>query len=447
MAVGLSVNVAALPRPAEQLADVDWGGRRVTVMGLGRHGGGVAAVRYLARRGARVTVSDTADAEALADSLGELADLHLDAVHLGPHRPADFQTEFVVVNPAVRPANPSLGAARDAGARLISEAELFLEACPAQVIGVTGANGKTTTCAMLHAMLVDSGRRAWLGGNIGRSLLGDLDSMSADDFVVLELSSFQLAHLSATCRMPQLAVVTNCSPNHLDWHGGYANYRASKQKLVSASAAVVFNETDGEVLRCADSPMVVSSRVGRWSACPRWPCRVSTIARTPRARRQPPSSPAWLRETSTGRWGNSVGCRTAWNIWEKSAVDGFSTIRSPPRPLQRWRHWRPSMVLCGYWPAETPKARTCAHWEWWWPLAWMAQHCSAPPARRCVRQFAMRAPTAKCLWTSNWPRRLTGVAGNRASAIRSCSRPVVQVTTSFATISIGAKRSARWLSN
>jgi UDP-N-acetylmuramoylalanine--D-glutamate ligase len=218
-------------------------------MGLGHHGGGVAAVRYLVSRGACVTVSDSADQETLADSLGELANLNLDAVHLGPHQSTDFHAEFVVVNPAVRPQNSFLHAARDAGARLISEVELFLEACPAQVIGVTGTNGKTTTCTMLHAMLAAGGRRAWLGGNIGRSLLGDLDSMTADDMAVLELSSFQLAHLGNTLRMPELAVITNCSPNHLDWHGHCADYRASKQKLVSASAAVVFNDHDSEVAR------------------------------------------------------------------------------------------------------------------------------------------------------------------------------------------------------
>ncbi|MEX2112320.1 MAG: UDP-N-acetylmuramoyl-L-alanine--D-glutamate ligase [Pirellulales bacterium] len=248
MAVGPSLAAPARRQRVEPLADVDWTARRVTVLGLGRHGGGVAAARYLAVRGARVTISDSADAGVLADSLAQLADLAIEAVHLDGHAWADLQTEFVVVNPAIRPDHSALRTAREAGARLISETELFLTACPAKVVGVTGTNGKSTTCSMLHAMLATDGRRAWLGGNIGRSLLGDLESMTADDWVVLELSSFQLAHLSATARMPELAVITNCSANHLDWHGSYADYVAAKLRLVADSSAVtVLNQLDGEV--------------------------------------------------------------------------------------------------------------------------------------------------------------------------------------------------------
>ena len=202
-------------------------------MGLGRHGGGVGAARYLAEQGARVTVTDLADADALADSLEELAGAGIERFHLGGHREADLtEADLVVVNPAVRPDNPWVEVARTAGAQIKSEIELFLDACPAPVIGVTGTTGKSTTAAMIAAALDAAGRRSWLGGNIGRSLLADLPQIQPDDWVVLELSSFQLHWLGENVRWPELAVLTNFAPNHLDWHGSVDHYRQSKQRLL-----------------------------------------------------------------------------------------------------------------------------------------------------------------------------------------------------------------------
>ena len=216
----------------------DWTGHRVTVMGLGRHGGGVGAARYLATRGANVTISDLADRDSLADSLAHLRELPIAAVHLGGHQEADFRSaDLVVVNPAVRPDHPALRLARDSGAVLSSEIELFLRACRAQVIGVTGSNGKSTTCSMLAAMLRAAGFRTWLGGNIGGSLLDDVDRIEVRDRVVLELSSFQLAHLSDDAPLPSIGVVTSFSPNHLDWHGSLAEYRLAKLRLIARQAA------------------------------------------------------------------------------------------------------------------------------------------------------------------------------------------------------------------
>lgn len=216
----------------------DWYGCRATIMGLGRHGGGVAAARYLATRGARVTVSDLADGDALSDSVAQLSDVPIAAWNLGGHRPADFSdADVIVVNPAVRPDHSLLHAAREAGAQLTSETELFLRACPARVVGVTGSNGKSTSCTMLAQVLEASGRRTWLGGNIGYSLLGDLETMTAEDWVVLELSSFQLAHLSAGTLMPLYAIVTGCTANHLDWHADMADYARAKQRLVREQPA------------------------------------------------------------------------------------------------------------------------------------------------------------------------------------------------------------------
>ena len=134
--------------------------------------------------------------------------------------------------PAVRPQNPWLAIARENGARLTTEIDLFLQACPATAIGVTGSNGKSTTAAMIAAILQAGGRKTWLGGNIGGSLLDRLDEIGRDDGVVLELSSFQLSYLRPETRLPHISVITSFSPNHLDWHASMDEYAAAKQILL-----------------------------------------------------------------------------------------------------------------------------------------------------------------------------------------------------------------------
>jgi UDP-N-acetylmuramoylalanine--D-glutamate ligase len=237
-------------------------------MGLGHFGGGLAAARWLARQGDVVTISDAADEDTLADTLPLLADVPIAAIHLGGHREEHFRgADLIVVNPAVRPDSSWLEFARGTGARLCTELELFMEECPGRMIGVTGSNGKSTTAAMIASILSAAGRRVFLGGNIGGSLLDDLPQMGPDDWVVLEISSFQLWHSGfVAARSPcdpcagaksahgvcglQGVVVTGCSPNHLDWHPNYADYVASKQRIFALQTAedfAVLNMADSEV--------------------------------------------------------------------------------------------------------------------------------------------------------------------------------------------------------
>jgi UDP-N-acetylmuramoylalanine--D-glutamate ligase len=203
-------------------------------MGLGRHGGGVGAARYLAELGARVTVTDLANERTLADSLRELSGVPIEQWRLGSHEPDDFRhADAVVVNPAVRPDHPLVAEARTAGATVTTEVGLFLDVCPARTIGVTGTTGKSSTATMIASILQASGRRTWLGGNIGGSLLGQLPAMRTDDVAVLEFSSFQLYWMPRSGRMPEVAVITNFSPNHLDWHPTLAHYAHAKQRLIA----------------------------------------------------------------------------------------------------------------------------------------------------------------------------------------------------------------------
>ncbi len=241
---------------------MNYRGQRVTIMGLGHFGGGAAAARWLARQGAIVTVTDLADEHQLSDSLPLLADAPIAALHLGGHREDDFRNaDLIVVNPAVRPDSPWLRVARQAAARLCTEIELFMERCPAPMVGVTGSNGKSTTTAMIAAILRarggKSGCRTFLGGNIGGSLLDELPQIGPDDWVALEISSFQLWHAGPAAKMPHVAVVTGCSPNHLDWHPSYADYVAAKQRILSGQTPddfAVLNTLDAEV--ASWSPLV-----------------------------------------------------------------------------------------------------------------------------------------------------------------------------------------------
>jgi len=207
---------------------------RVTVMGLGRFGGGVGAVRWLCAQGARVLVTDMAPAGDLSESLREIEALPVE-LRLGGHDERDFRdADLVVVNPAVREDSPYLAAARQAGTPITTEINLFVERRPQRAVGVTGSVGKSTTTAMIGHVLERtlSGRRVWTGGNLGGSLLGALTEIKADDVVVLELSSFQLARIAAVSWSPAVAVVTGISPNHVDWHGDFEAYCDAKMNIV-----------------------------------------------------------------------------------------------------------------------------------------------------------------------------------------------------------------------
>jgi UDP-N-acetylmuramoylalanine--D-glutamate ligase len=226
---------------------MDLAGRRVTLMGLGRHGGGLAAARYLTQQGARLTISESAPEANLADVGSQVAHLAIEHWQWGGHTDREFTTaELLVVNPAVRPDSPWVALARRSGAICTSEIELLLGACPAPITAVTGSNGKSTTSAMLAAALEAAGHRVWLGGNNETSLLDVVDQIQPTDQVVLELSSFQLHWLSDEAPWPRLAVVTSFAPNHLDWHGGLAHYRLSKQRLLR------FAPPDGAAVLCRD---------------------------------------------------------------------------------------------------------------------------------------------------------------------------------------------------
>ncbi|MDR2633293.1 MAG: UDP-N-acetylmuramoyl-L-alanine--D-glutamate ligase [Treponema sp.] len=228
-------------------------GMQVLVMGLGLHGGGLASVRYLAREGAQITVTDLRDEKTLAPSLEPLKNLPSIRYRLGQHDPEDFKkADMVIKNPGVRPDSPYLALSR----RIETDLSLFLAHSPARLIGISGSKGKSSTASALHWVLNAAQTqglipgKAYLGGNITASPLDFLDALTAEDTVVLELSSWQLGDLRGRLQegnypkgtpqallKPHVAVYTALLPDHLDRYGTMEAYMEDKRVLYQGQDA------------------------------------------------------------------------------------------------------------------------------------------------------------------------------------------------------------------
>ena len=203
-------------------------GKRVLVLGLARQG--TALARFLVQAGAEVTVSDLRDEAALAEPLAELADLPIQYVLSGHPLSLLERADLLCLSGGVPVYIPIVVEAQRRFIPLSNDAQLFLERCPAPVIGITGSAGKTTTTALVGEMCRAAGLRTWVGGNIGNSLIVDLDRIQPDDWVVMELSSFQLEVMTAS---PHVAALLNITPNHLDRHKTMEAYIAAKRNILA----------------------------------------------------------------------------------------------------------------------------------------------------------------------------------------------------------------------
>jgi UDP-N-acetylmuramoylalanine--D-glutamate ligase len=205
----------------------DLGGQKVVVLGLARQG--LALSRWLVAQGAQVTASDVKPAAALSDAIPSLAGLPIQ-LELGGHPMSLLERcDRLCLSGGVPIDLPIVVEAGRRGIPLTNDAQLFIERCPARVIGITGSAGKTTTTALVGAMGRSAGWATWVGGNIGHPLIGDLDSMKESDCVVMELSSFQLEIMTSS---PSIAAVLNVTPNHLDRHPSMEAYIAAKAHIL-----------------------------------------------------------------------------------------------------------------------------------------------------------------------------------------------------------------------
>ena len=203
-------------------------GKSVAVIGMGVSN--TPLIRMMLRAGLKVTVCDKSPRERVEEIAGELESLGA-RLQLGENY-LNKLSRFDVIfrTPGLSPNTPQLKEAVEKGSALTSEMELFFQLCPCKIIGVTGSDGKTTTTTLISEFLKEAGYNVYLGGNIGKPLLPDVSGMSAEDVAVVELSSFQLMSM---LQSPNVAVFTNLSPNHLDYHHTMEEYTAAKLNIFS----------------------------------------------------------------------------------------------------------------------------------------------------------------------------------------------------------------------
>jgi len=217
--------------------------KKVAVVGIGISN--TPLIRRLLQAGISVTACDQKAREQIGSLAEELEEMGAQ-LKLGPTYLEDLDQDVIFRSPGIRPDIPPFQKARDRGACITSEMEVFFQVCPCPIIGVTGSDGKTTTTSLIAQMLINAGYTVHLGGNIGRPLLAEVEAMQPDDIAVLELSSFQLMTLGQS---PKIAVVTNLSPNHLDVHTSMDEYREAKEAIFryqKAGDVAVFNRDNEE---------------------------------------------------------------------------------------------------------------------------------------------------------------------------------------------------------
>ncbi len=253
--------------------------KNVVVLGLARQG--TALARWLCAVGAKVTISDLRGADQLADRMAELEDLPVTYV-LGEHPPSLLDgADLLCLSGGVPIDAPIVREAVKRGIRLSNDAQIFVERCPCDLIGITGSAGKTTTTVLVGAMCEAAGMLPWVGGNIGNPLIDDLAYIRPDDIVVMELSSFQLELMTSS---PHVAAVLNITPNHLDRHETMEAYIAAKARILESQIVgdtAVLGYDDPHAAALADRVEVelatfsgrVPVDVGAWLVGDRLVCR------------------------------------------------------------------------------------------------------------------------------------------------------------------------------
>ncbi len=202
-------------------------GKKVAVLGLGVSN--LPALDFLDECGAIITACDKTPADKFDEAVLRKIQKLSDEYYLGEDYLDHLEGQDIILkSPGIKPSLPQIAEAKKSGTVITSEMEIFMSLCPCRIIGVTGSDGKTTTTTIIYKMLSEEGYNCYVGGNIGTPLLGKLDEIKKDDIVVLELSSFQLMNMSVS---PEVAVVTNISPNHLDYHRDMSEYVEAKSQI------------------------------------------------------------------------------------------------------------------------------------------------------------------------------------------------------------------------
>jgi UDP-N-acetylmuramoylalanine--D-glutamate ligase len=219
-------------------------GKEITVIGLGVSNRPL--VRMLSGAGARVTVCDKNEEICRAEWETPGITLRLGKTYLD-----SLSGDMIFRTPGMRPDHPALLEAAAKGIRITSEMSEFFSLCPCHITGITGSDGKTTTTTLIAEMLRAGGHTIRLGGNIGTPLLASAGDIGPEDRAVVELSSFQTCDMT---KSPQTAVITNITPNHLDWHRDMEEYIAAKRRILD------WQDSGGLAVLNADNPVTAGMR-------------------------------------------------------------------------------------------------------------------------------------------------------------------------------------------
>ncbi len=201
-------------------------GQRAAFCGIGRSN--LPLMKIFAEKGAIVTACDKRTRDQLGETADQLESMGI-ALKLGETYLDDLDVDMIFRTPGMKFHLPELDRARARGIAVTSEMEVFFDLCPCRIYAVTGSDGKTTTTTIIAEMLRAAGKTVHLGGNIGKPLLPEIESIGPDDAAVVELSSFQLISMR---RSPDVAVVTNLAPNHLDIHKDMDEYVNAKKNIL-----------------------------------------------------------------------------------------------------------------------------------------------------------------------------------------------------------------------
>ncbi len=227
---------------------IDLSAKKVLVIGLGKTG--VATARFLSGRCAKVCVTDAKPAEQLTQALDDIRGL---SVVFGPYGTALLdEADLVIPSPGVSPSNPLLVESGKRGIPILSELELASRFLKTPMVAITGTNGKTTTTTLVGDILKAWGKKVFVGGNIGSPLIGYVTGPQEADYVVVEVSSFQLQWIERF--HPKVAVLLNTTCDHVDYHGSFAAYRAAKERIFENQIPgdlAILNDDDSETVELA----------------------------------------------------------------------------------------------------------------------------------------------------------------------------------------------------
>lgn len=208
--------------------------KKITVMGLGLHGGGVGIVKFLSLAGARIIATDLKSKEELKESLDKLKGIENVSYVFGQHRPEDFtQTDMVIKNPAVPWTNKYIKLALEHSIPVEMDSSLFFKLCKNPIMGVTGTKGKTTVATLIFEILEAAGKNPIKVGIGQTSVLDKLNKLKKDSIVVFELSSWRLSALGRYKLSPKVAIITNIFPDHLNYYKNMEEYIRDKEYIFS----------------------------------------------------------------------------------------------------------------------------------------------------------------------------------------------------------------------